>query len=83
MHINTTMYLRSTPNLTFLQVIEINQEDESYSVRFMRKSGSNYVQGPDTDVGLVKAGVPDYFEWIVLSNDEYELAHRGHFVFKI
>ena len=75
--------LRRNPNRTFLQVIEVNPEDVSYSVRFMQKSGSNYVQGPDTDVGLITAGFPDYFEWDILSHDQYELGHRGHFIFKI
>ena len=62
----------------FPQVIEISEADQ-FSVNFLQKSGSKYSYGRKDDVGLVKAGPPDFFTWEVVKN--YVMDHRGLFCF--
>ena len=38
--------------------------------------------GREDDVGQKKEGPPDFFLWIVLAPNEYEMNKRGQYLFK-
>jgi len=41
-----------------------------------------YMWGREDDVGQKKEGPPDFFLWIVLAPNEYEMNKRGQYLFK-
>ena len=43
---------------------------------------ANYMWGREDDVGQKKEGPPDFFLWIVLAPNEYEMNKRGQYLFK-
>ena len=43
---------------------------------------ANYMLGREDDVGQKKEGPPDFFLWIVLAPNEYEMNKRGQYLFK-
>ena len=54
--------------------------DDGFSIRYLQRSGKNYISGPEADCGLLIEGPPRLLTWIVLSPFDYmyELSHRGH-----
>ena len=58
------------------QVLEMFEE--SFSVRYLVKSGSSYAYGREDYVGNIKEGPPDFHRW---RRVDYQINKKGLFVF--
>ena len=65
------------------QVIEVNKENKSFSIRFLQRSGTKYSFGENDDVGLVAPGPPDFYAWVIVCPSQWKMDHREHYSFFI
>ena len=68
-------------SLTLMHVVDVLEDEEGFSVRFVEKRGSKYAFSDWEDFGVITEGPPDYYSWDVLEHHERSFDNRGHYKF--